>query len=374
MITADVAVIGAGPIGAAIAWRCAQRGQSVVLCDPDPARGAWYAAAGMLAPVSELSYTETALHRLGVASLARYPDFVAELEALTGHSCGLVASGTVSVAWDAADLHALRDLQHFGAGLGVASRLLTAGEMRALEPGLAAGLPGGRHVPGDHQIDPRRLHSALIAACRATRVRMIRSTVAFADEHRLRAGDAPIAAGTVVLAAGAWSGSVAGQHRRDAPPVRPVKGQTLRLRLRVPAPASPRPVVRADVKGAHVYIVFRTDGEVIVGASTEEAGFDTSPRAGAVYELLRDAQSVLPELSEAVLDEVSTALRPGSPDNAPLLGWGAEAGLIIATGHYRNGILLTPVTADAIAELIETNVVPDAIRPFTPERFLAVAR
>lgn len=374
----DVAVIGAGPIGTATAWRCAQRGLTVALCDPTLAgdgppalRGAWHTAAGMLAPVTELTYTETPLHQLGVASLRRYPDFVAELEQATGLDCGLVECGTVSVAWDGADLAALRDLRAFAAGLGVEATLLSGRELRALEPGLAPGIPGGMHVPGDHQVDPRLLQAALLTGARRAGVRMLATEAAVTVERDrvtgVQAGDTSIAAGTVVVAAGTWSGRVAGLPPELAPPVRPVKGQTLRLRL--PAPERVRPVVRAEVKGSHVYVVPRRDGGVVVGASVEEAGFDVQPRAGAVYELLRDAQSVLPELGEAVLEDVSTGLRPGSPDNAPIVGAAGLAGLVLATGHYRNGVLLTPITADAVADLITTGTLPGSLRPFTPQRF-----
>jgi glycine oxidase len=191
------------------------------------------------------------------------------------------------------------------------------------------------------------------------------------DRGRVRGVRLPdgavVSAGHVVLAAGSWVGRVAGLPPEAILPVRPVKGQTLRLRL------SGRPrirhVVRATVQGGPIYIVPRLDGELVVGASVEEAGFDQQPRAGAVYELLRDAQTVLPELSEAVLAEVCTGLRPGSPDNAPIVGATAVDGLIVATGHYRNGILLTPVTADGIAALIADGSVPDVLAPFGADRF-----
>jgi glycine oxidase len=146
-----------------------------------------------------------------------------------------------------------------------------------------------------------------------------------------------------------------------------VKGQTVRLRL--PGPPRISRVVRAQVKGTAVYLVPRADGEIVVGGSVEEAGFDVTPRAGAVYELLRDAQSVLPELGEAVLAELCTGLRPGSPDNAPIVGPSAVPGLIHASGHYRNGILLTPVTADAVAELVTVGRLPAVMEPFVPARF-----
>ena len=176
-----------------------------------------------------------------------------------------------------------------------------------------------------------------------------------------------LAAGTVVLAAGAWSRGIAGVPDTIAPRVRPVKGQTLRLRLA----GAPRlaHVVRGRVKGVPIYVLPRTGGEYVVGASSEEVGFDRTPRAGAVYELLRDAQSLLPELGDAVLTQVCTGLRPGSPDNAPLVGPSGLDGLVLATGHFRNGILLSPVTADGVAELITTGALPEVLAPFLPTRF-----
>lgn len=358
----DVVVVGAGAIGTACAWRCAQRGLSVALVDPDPSRGAWHTAAGMLAPITELHYTESALLRLNLDSMSRFPAFTAELEDQTGLPTGYRETGTVEVAWDGADLRALRDLHEFGTSLGLSSQLLTGREVRALEPALAAGLPGGLLAEFDHQVDPRLLHVAQLRAAldlgvslHASTARLDGRTVVLDDATRLDAD-------TVVLAAGAWSGQL------SEAAVRPVKGQTLRLRL----PGAPRlsRVVRATVKGTPVYVVPRADGRLVVGASSEEAGFDTSPRAGAVYELLRDAQSVVPELGEAVLEEVCTGLRPGSADNAPLIGRSAVDGVLYATGHYRNGILLSPVTADAIAALAADGVELDVVAPFRPSRLV----
>jgi glycine oxidase len=361
----DVVIIGAGAIGSATAWRCAQRGLSVALVDPDPTRGAWRTAAGMLAPITELHYAESALLRLNLDSLARYPAYVAELTEATGRSTGYLESGTVEVAWDGADLRALRDLHAFGTSLGLTSHLLTARELRALEPALAPGLPGGLLAEFDHQVDPRQLHAAQLRAALDAGVTLHTASAQVDVRHGRATGvtlddGTTLTAAVVVLAAGAWSGQLA------AVAVRPVKGQTLRLRL--PGPARLEHVLRATVKGSHVYIVPRSGGRLAVGASSEEAGFDVNPRAGAVYELLRDAQSVLPELSEAVLEEVCTGLRPGSADNAPLIGRSGVDGLIYATGHYRNGILLTPVTADAIASIIADDVVPDVVAPFAPSR------
>jgi glycine oxidase len=370
--SADVIIVGAGAIGTAIAWRCAQRGLAVTVVDPEPTRGAWHTAAGMLAPITELHYTETPLLRLGLDSLDRFPDFAAEVSAEAGIDVGFRRCGTLAVAWDSADLAALADLQAFATRLGVGAELLAGRELRRLEPALAPGLPGGLLAAGDHHVDPRQLHAALTAAGERRGVRSVRSAaalqVAAGRMVGVRLADGTVLpGGQVVLAAGSWSGGVDGVPAAVRAPVRPVKGQTLRLRM--PTASRLRHVIRGSVHGSPIYVVPRDDGRLVVGATVEDAGFDQRPRAGAVYELLRDAQSVLPELSEAVLEEVCTGLRPGSPDNAPIIGATGPSGLIFATGHYRNGVLLAPVTADGIAALVADGQLPDVLTPFTPTRF-----
>jgi len=376
MPSSDIIVIGAGAIGAAVAWRCAQRGRSVTVVDPEPTRGAWRTAAGMLAPATELHYTEKPLLRLGLESLRRWPAFAAELTKESGADVGYRECGTVLAAWDSADLATLRDLHAFAASLDVESSLLTGRELRQLEPALAAGLPGGFHAPGDHQVDPRRVHEALMTACRRRGVRFVESAGALLiDRDQVRGvrvdGGVVLTSARVVVAAGAWSGRVDGVPDAMRAPVRPIKGQTLRMHLTGRTRLTR--VVRGSVQGSPVYVVPRGDGSLVVGASSDEAGFDVQPRAGAVYELLRDAQALLPELSEAILDEVSTGLRPGSPDNAPIIGPADVEGLVYATGHFRNGILLTPVTADAVATLLADLTLDDVVRPFLPQRLGAAS-
>ncbi len=352
----DVLVVGAGMIGAGCAWRLSRRGLAVTLVDPDPVRGAWHTAAGMLAATTELHYTETDLLPLALDSLARYPTFVAELAEASGADTGYARTGTLTVAFDQADLAALRDLHAFGADLGLNATIVGSRELRGLEPALAPGLPGALLAPEDHQVDPRRLHRALLAASGAD--------VVHAQVGSVRAGvvtltdGTELAAGRVLVAAGAWTGALLPQ----LPPIRPVKGQTLRLHTDE-APLSH--VIRASVKGRPVYVVPRPDGEIVVGATTEEGGFDLTARAGSVYELLRDAQTVVPELSEARFVESCTGLRPGSPGNAPLIG-ALPDGVLVATGHYRNGVLLAPVTADAITELVVDGALPEIARAFAP--------
>ncbi|MFF1786618.1 glycine oxidase ThiO [Kitasatospora sp. NPDC058243] len=374
---ADVLVIGGGIIGLAVAWRAAQRGlRNIVVVDPSPGGGAAGVAAGMLAPVTELQYGEEPLLRLGMASNQRYGDFAAELtEASGGLDTGYRRCGTIAVALDSDDREELRELHAFHQRLGLDSAWLTGREARRLEPMLAPGVRGGLHVADDHQVDPRRLLTALVAACELAGVVVHRAEAVGLLVEGGRAVGARLGTGEtrradqVVLAAGPHSHRLPGLPEGVLPAVRPVKGQILRLRI----PEAYRPFlsrnVRAVVRGQHLYLVPRENGELVIGATTEEQGYDTTVTAGGVYELLRDAHELVPGITELPLLETSAGLRPGSPDNAPLLGPTALPGLVAATGHYRNGVLLTPVTADLLAEYLATGELPELAQPFTPTRF-----
>ncbi|MEV5959145.1 glycine oxidase ThiO [Streptomyces sp. NPDC051987] len=376
--TSDVLVIGGGIIGLVTAWRAAQRGLATAVVDPGPGGGAAQVAAGMLAAVTELHYGEQTLLGLNLASARRYPGFAAELTELTGHDLGYRRCGTLAVALDADDRAQLRELHALQQQSGLESEWLSGRECRRLEPMLAPGVRGGLRVDGDHQIDPRRLAGALVAACEragvvfhrdwAERLELVRERAAGV---RTRAGEV-LGADQVVLAGGSLSGRLAGVPDEVLPPVRPVKGQV--LRLTVPARYAPflGRTVRAVVRGGNVYLVPRENGELVVGATSEELGWDTTVTAGGVYELLRDAHELVPGITELPLTETRAGLRPGSPDNAPLLGPTRLDGLLLATGHYRNGVLLTPVTGDVMAELLAGGELPPEARPFTPQRFDAV--
>jgi len=375
----DAVVVGGGVIGLAIAWRAALAGMTVTVVDEAPGRGASWAAAGMLAPVTEVHYGERPLLALNLAAAARWPTFAAEVEEASGLPVGYRPGGTLAVARDADDNAALEDLYQFQLRCGLEVERLRSRECRQLEPGLAPSIRGGILAAGDHQVDNRALVEALLVACQRAGVRMVRGRVAElavqADRVTgvLLAGGGPVpspadgetlAAGVVVLAAGCWSGGLRGLAAEALPPVRPVKGQLLYLR----GPAD-QPLCSRNVRGLEVYVVPRTDGRVVVGATIEEQGFDTTVTAGAVADLLRAALELLPDVAELELAETVVGLRPGSPDNAPMLGPAGPDGLVVATGHYRNGILLTPVTADAIAELLATGRAPEMIAPFAPGRF-----
>jgi glycine oxidase len=367
---ADAVVVGGGVIGLAIAWRAAQAGMAVTVVDEQPGRGASWAAAGMLAPVTEVHYGERPLLGLNLAAAARWPGFAAAVEEAGGRRVGYTPGGTLAVARDADDNAALEDLYQFQLRCGLEVERLRGRECRQLEPGLHPGIRGGVLAAGDHQVDNRALVEALLVACQRVGVRMVagRVTELAVEGDRITGvalGDGErLAAGTVVLAAGCWSGALGGVAAEALPPVRPVKGQLLYLR----GPAD-EPLCSRNVRGLEVYVVPRGDGRVVVGATVEEQGFDTRVTAGAVHDLLRAALELLPDVVELELLETVCGLRPGSPDNAPMIGPAGPEGLVVATGHYRNGILLTPVTADAVAELLATGRVPEAIAPFAPGRF-----
>lgn len=367
----DVAIIGGGVIGLAIAWRASAQGLAVAVIDPAPGSGASHVAAGMLAPVAEAHFGEQRLLDLTLESWRRYPAFIAELESSAGTATGYLRCGALLVARDADDSAQLDREHRFRESLGLREERLTSRECRRLEPGLAPSVRGGVLVEDDHQVDPRLLVAALRDAAARQGVTFVREPVmavriAQARLSGVQLRDAVIDARHTVLAAGCWSAQVAGLPPDAMPPVRPVKGQTIRLR----AAATVAPVTRI-VRGCDVYVVPRADGSVVIGSTVEERGFDTTVTAGAMHELLRDARELVPDVSEMEVTEAIAGLRPGSPDNAPLIGTSTLDGLLVATGHYRNGILLAPITADAITSLLTDAPMPAVATHFAPSRFVS---
>jgi glycine oxidase len=377
-------VIGGGMIGLSIAWRSAQRGMTVLLADPRPATGASHAAAGMLTPVAEAAYAERELFELGSRSLAAFGGFTAELTELTGLDVGLRHSGTLAVGYDADDMAMLAEHAALRESFGVPTRRLTGRECRGLEPMLGPGISGGLLVTDDASVDPRLLAAALLAALPAAGVVHLPRAVTAIRVAGGRAVGAElddgtmIEAGRVVLSAGWSSGAIAGLPPGAAPPLRPVKGQILRLRPTAALTGGGAPLlltrtVRGIVQGSPVYLVPRGDGELVLGATQEELGPDTTVTAGAVWQLLRDARALVPGITEFKLAEAIAALRPGTPDNAPVLGPSALPGLVLATGHFRGGVLLAPVTAEIIAGYLETGKMPPFAEAFRADRFVPAA-
>lgn len=361
---ADVVVIGAGIIGLTAAWRALRAGARVTVLDPAPGDGATHAAAGMLGPAMEADFGEERLARLGTESVRLWPEFAAGLERAAGlapGTLGLDTTGTLAVAYDADDAALLRRRLTLHRELGLESREIALAEARERERALGPRLAAAAWIPGDHQVDPRAVHRALLDVVRghprAQLVEHAASSLIWEDgavtgvldaagtEWATRAmtdasDEADVPGGGVVLAAGHASAAL-----YPGAPTRAVPGTTLRLDAEMSL--GPSTVVRGTVQGRPVYVVPRRprpDGrrEIVVGATSDERTATTRTRAGDVFALLRDARALLPALDEADLTETTTRSRPGSPDNAPLLGEAAP-GLHLATGHYRSGILLAPL-------------------------------
>jgi glycine oxidase len=365
----DVAVAGGGPIGLACAWRAAQRGLHTIVLDAGEP-GAWHVAAGMLAPVSEAEFGERALLELNLRSARGFAGFCAELAEASGMEPGYRETGTLAVARDRDEAEALERLLAFRRELGLEVERLRPSQARRAEPALAPTVRLALDVPRDHSVDPRRLVSSLATAFeraggtrRRARVAAVATDGDRAVGLRLDGGEV-VRADQVVLATGAAIVDLPDDARV---PVRPVKGQVLRLR----DPRGPGLVTRT-IRGPQAYLVPRADGGYVLGATMEERGWDTAPTAGGVYELLRDMSEVVPGVLELEIEELLAGLRPATPDNVPAIGRGALDGLIWATGHYRNGILLAPVTADLVLRQLMDEPVPDWAAPADPRRFARV--
>jgi glycine oxidase len=368
----NFAIIGAGVIGLGIAWRLAARGAAVTVFDKGTAgAGASHAAAGMLAACAEAEPGEEALIALGRESQRRWPAFAAELEAASGIDVELRIEGTLVIALTADDQARIHHHLVLQQQLGLPVEWITPAETRRREPHLAGKLAGAVWSPEDHQVDNRKLAAALRVAAEKTGVVIREHTevkeIAVANGRAagvVLADGSKVAADTVVLAAGAWSRTIGGLAPELRPPVRPIKGQMLSLRMDAAAP-----LITHVVWGPGIYMVPRRDGRLILGATVEEKSFDTTLTAGGVLTLLEAAWRAVPAIEELPIDEMWVGHRPGSRDDAPILGPGPVAGLVYATGHHRNGILLTPITADAIARLVLDHTVDPAIRAFGMERF-----
>ncbi|MBP2295278.1 glycine oxidase ThiO [Azospirillum rugosum] len=367
----SVAIVGAGAIGLSIAWKLAAAGCRVQVFDRGLAgRGATHAAGGMLAACVETEPAEDNLLPLTRASQALWPAFAAELEEASGQSVDLRTEGTMVIAQTADDAAKLRFLHGLQSGFGLPVEWLSGAEVRRREPYLQPGVAGALYCAEDHQVDNRKLAAALhTAALRAGVELHENAPVSRIEMHSgrvtgLRVGDNLVEADRVVLAAGAWSAGIEGLPPAARPPVRPVKGQMVCLRM------DPRlPLLRHVVWTPGTYLIPRLDGRLLIGATTEERGFDDRLTAGGQFALLEGAWRALPGIAELPIEEAWAGFRPGSRDDAPILGLSEVEGLVLATGHHRNGILLTPVTADSIARLVLTGESDPVIRPFALDRF-----
>jgi glycine oxidase len=359
----DVIIVGAGIIGLSVAWQACRRGLAVTVLEREEAgSGTSHVAAGMLAPVAEAEFGEAGrrLLELGLRSADMWPVFAAELQAAAGVEVALLRTGTLLVARDEDEARELDRQAAFRDSLGLATSRLRPSEAREREPALAPTVRLALEASEDHSVDPRTVLAALRRACLDAGVDLRERTpvaglqldaagrrlagVALAGADH---GGRFLAAPRVVIAAGAWSGRLDGLAADAQVPVRPVKGQILRLR----DPAGPGLLGRV-VRFGGGYLVPRSDGRIVLGATVEERGFELRPAVGGIYELLRDAHEVVPGVSELEIEELCVGLRPGTPDNVPVIGRGSLEGLMWATGHHRNGILLAPLTAALVVQML----------------------
>ena len=377
MIHKKIIIIGGGVIGLGIGWQLAKAGAAVTIYErAEVGRAASWAAAGMLAPLAEAHSEEPELLKLGCESLDRYPQWTAELEADAEMSIGYRVEGTLIVGLEPDDTHQLRHIYEAQQHLRLDVNWLNGREARDIESALSPRVTAAIHCASDYQVDNRRMVTALQRAYQASGgVLHEKSTI-----ERVVINDG-IATGvqaergfqkadSVILSAGCWSAQIPGIPDAILPPVRPVKGQMLALQME--AGIAINSVIRT-VRARYpvpVYLVPRADGRLIVGATSEEMGFDRRLTVGGVFELLRGAWEAVPGVYELPILETWAGLRPGSRDNAPILGKTPIENLIYATGHYRNGILLTPVTAYEIAKLVLTGETSEIIAPFQLDRFL----
>jgi glycine oxidase len=366
----NVAIIGGGVIGLSIGWRLRLAGCPVTIYERgQPGRGASWAAAGMLAAGIEAEPTEEALFALGRWSQSLWPGFAAELEEAAGRPIGYDATGTLVCAFTRDQAAKLQRGIEFQSRIGGVFDWLTGRAAREREPGLAPNLVAAAFSPHDHQVDNRLLGPALAVAFERAGGHLVHSLEATLDIEAGRVTgvhteESRHKADVTVLAAGPWSRLVPGLPKAAAPPIRPLKGQMLALTMPEGAP-----LIRHVVWGANCYLVPRGDGRLIVGATTEEKGFDETITAGGVLGLLDDAWRTLPGIEELPIQEMWTGFRPGSPDDMPILGPAPIDGLVLATGHHRNGILLTPATAELIADYIVTGRADPRMAAFGLDRF-----
>jgi glycine oxidase len=366
----DVVVIGGGIIGLSIARALAKRKVKVRILEAgEPGQGASTAAAGMLAPQYEAAGGQAELLQLCLKSNEIYPSFCAELLEESGINPGYSGQGALCPAFSESESWKIVAFEAAQRKAGLPAEALSPEEVLRLEPNLSPECRGALFLPRDHRVHTRRLFSALLKATQQAGVKIETHTgVTSLAIKRNKIEGAQTASklfscGCVVLAAGAWSGTLENRKYLPALPVRPVKGEIVQLS------APPGQSLTHSLIASRCYIVPRDDGSLLVGATEVEAGFDTTVTAGAITDLLSAAAEAMPGVSSFPFHTAWAGLRPTTPDRLPLLGPYGPEGLIVATGHYRKGILLAPLTGELIAELITSGEAAIPLDPFSPSRF-----
>ncbi len=370
MTQRPVLIIGAGTIGLSIGWQLVRAGQSVEIFERGRAgRGTSWLAAGMLGPDAEIGFEELELYRLNQESLRRWPKFAASLEEESGSNVDFRTEGTLLVAHDRDAAEALRRRYEFMKEWGLDVRWLSGAQALEREPFVAPRLAAAVYSAGDFQVDNRLLVDAMTKAFLDKGGVLHEETpVRAVEPHDVRpalitAEGARIEGSRVVVAAGVWSRDIDGLTPDQKPPVRPVKGQMIELRIEPPFD------LKHVVRGPDAYVVPKSSGRLLVGATSEEMGYDERVTAGGLYVLLEGAWEIVPGIYDLPVCDTWAGLRPASRDHLPIMGSAGAPGVVMATGFYRHGILLTPVTSEEVARLILTGETSDWIEPFSPTRF-----
>ena len=365
-----VVIVGGGIIGLATAWELLRYGKQVTIVEKGRVgRGASYAAAGMLAADAEVGFEELELYQLHVESMRRWPHFARALQEETGVDVDYRSEGTLLVADDRDSAEALRRRYRFQKEHGMDATWMSAAEMLDVEPFLSPRLVAGVFTRADHGVDNRKVLEALrkgildrrgrlreLTAVRAVKPSRTHPAVVLASgEH--------VEAESIVLAMGAWAREIEGLPEDDRPPVRPVKGQMIELKAVSPFE------LKHVVRGPRAYVAPKSDGRVFVGATSEELGFDLNVTAGGLFTILEGAWEIVPGIYDLPVIDAYAGLRPASRDHAPLLGLSRAPGVVIATGHFRHGIMMTPVTAQEVARLVVSGETSHWLAPFSPQRF-----
>ncbi len=376
-MTNKILIIGGGIIGLSLGWQLVKKGMKVELLEKNKSgkdagqfgQASWV-SAGLLAPQAELGFEEIELFNLCRKSLELYPMFLAELSKDSGVYIEVERTGTLFAGFDRDDAEFFKRLFDFRKEVGLPVQWLTGSEAREIEPLLSPKCSCGVWIPEDAQVNNRVMIEALKIAFEkcggqlyeehiVEKINIENGKVVGAHFH-----DIDVEYDVVIVAAGSWSKQIEGIPDNILPPVRPVKGQTINLKM------NDECMLTHSIRGyGNTYLVPKSDGRLTIGGTVEEMGFDNKPTAGAIKQLLEDAWEIIPSIYDLEIESIDVGLRPGSRDNYPIIGDSEIEGLFFATGHFRNGILLTPVTAYELSDWIVNGNKSETLNDFQLSRF-----